>query len=302
MTEELSLTLEKAVSEHPYDHFKQSILSNDFRFAGVQGYHVYCPGIDDHELIQKYGFKKIEGTTCGSISYEIGKSNLIARFFAERYNSYLKDFINRKESLKLAQSLSGYSAVSGRFVVVDAFSGDLNLLPPSLCINILDNKKSNVRGARWFNPITNEYPQYVWQDFLEIFQDVQRAASRHVWLKEWYNNNSNRWISADIFGKRPYTETNFNLYPSSAWHHAKLEGEPYYELKLMDHSKPCGTLFLGKCSDYAIIIEMSKTSGNWLYTMEFNYHPMQSIPKYVVVHSNGTWYTNVHETIQKPDI
>lgn len=66
-----SLTLEKVMTDHPYVHFKKVILANDLRCAGVEGYGLYCPGIDDYEIIEKYGCKKIEGTTEGNISYEM---------------------------------------------------------------------------------------------------------------------------------------------------------------------------------------------------------------------------------------
>ena len=287
------------MDSYPYSDFKLSLLDNDLRFVGVRGYHISCPGMDDKKLIKKYGFKIIEGTTCGNISYEMGKSNLIARYYAKKYNSYLEDFINKMKALKLARSLSGYSVVSGRFIIANAISGNLNLLPPSLCIDILDKKKCIISAARWFNPMTNGVPEYTWMDFLEVYQNIQYAAADHKWLKDWCDNSTNRWISAAIFGKRPYTETNFDYYPRSAWHHANLPGEPYYELRFIENGKPLGTLFLGKQSHDAIITDMSKNESKyWLDNLEFLYYPKDDIPSYAIVHSNGSWYTNKNKKTQ----
>ena len=297
-----TLTIEKVMTARPYDDFSAAKQKNDLRFVGVASYVVTFPGLQDRNLIKKYSYKFINGTTEGCISYEMGKSNLIARYYAEKYNGYLEDYINTLQAFDLLQSLPGYENISNNFIIIDANTGEFNFLPQSLCIKLLaKNKIHNVSAARWFNPLTNKYPKYTWTDFLEIYREAQRITSKHKWLKNWSGYHTNRYISIDIFGKRPYTESLFDFYPRSAWHHAKLSGEPYYELDFMENGKPRGTMFLGKQSRDAIITDMSTNKINrthWLDNFEILYHPKDSVPEYIIVHNNGMWYTNISKKIQ----
>lgn len=201
---------------------------------------------------------------------------------------------------RMCYGLEGYDRIKKLFTVKKADLGCINMLPYSLHVKLgpAGNGGRLVNAAWWFNPVDEQKnkARYDWNDFIDVYTEVNAVVSRHHWLSEWRGISPNRTIEAQIFGIRPYTETGLEKHVTPAWKHAGLNGEPFYEVNLRRGGTFCGTVFFDREDSRALITAFSRGDGDhWLDKVELFYHYTQEIPEYVVVQCTGKWLKNTNK-------
>ena len=199
----------------------------------------------------------------------------------------------------MCYSLEGFDNIKKFFKVTDATIGQINGLPYSLHVSLapIDTNERLVNAAWWFNPVDEKKKKalYNWNDFIRVYTEVNDVVSRHQWLAEWRDASPGRTIEAQIFGIRPYTETDLETYITPAWKHAGLKGEPYYEVLLRDGNR-FGTVFFGREDSRALVTAFDPVNGtHWLDKIKIFYHPTELVPEYVVVRQTGQWFINTNK-------
>jgi hypothetical protein len=276
---------------NPHIEFKKAIEDEDLRFIALMGFALYMPGADDYyEKYSSYGYKKIKGTSDLIRGYEHGRLTEIARYYARTYNSILKRYIVEIDGWKMTKTLNGYKQLLSSYTVESVNKGHINSLPYSLKTDLLSNDNRCVMRAWWFNPIAKEVLKYDWLDFEGINAEIDQAVCMHTWIGDWLRAGNDRTAESQIFGLRPSTETDIDLYVGAPWKAAGLKSEPYYEVLLREGDTMVGTLFIGKNKENAIIIS-TDTTGNthWLDQFEFSYHPRAEKLEYIIVTKEGQW-------------
>lgn len=294
--------LPKYEKANPDFDLKAAIARNDLRFKGLMGYGVYVPGVDDYnKKYTKYGVDVIKGTSDIIQSYEQGRLTAIAQYYAEHYNLSLLQHITHIESVQLSKELKGYDVLITKMKITQETSGLINQLPESFHATLVSLTPRCVNLAWWFDPVINGKPNYNWDQFLGIYEEVNEAVCQHKWIQAWIKAGSDRNAEAQVFGIRPYTETNIDFFVKTAWESAGLSSEPYYEINLREGSDWFGTLYISKNKETALITSINKTGKaakrgtssidkHWLYGIpEFSYHPRAEKIEYIVVDRNGTW-------------
>lgn len=297
---------------NPDQDLRSGIERNDLRFKGLSGYVVDVPGVEDNILIQKYGVDVIGGTSDVIRSYEHGRLTAIARYYAEHYNMALARHINSIESGRISRGLVGYETVASQMIIEKEMTGEFNLLPYSFHASLASRTPRCVKLAWWFDPIKDRKPEYDWLQFLAIYGQVEEAACQHKWIRDWINAGVNRAVEAHIFGLRPYTESDFDLFVKSACSDAGLDSEPYYQLLLREDSRWFGTVYIGKDRLSALITHaepkpLSRTQGShasssqhWLDSYPISYHPKDAKKDYIVVDQSGAWHKGRTSNTTKP--
>jgi len=287
--------LPKYEKANPDNDLKAAIARNDLRFKALRGYAEYVPGVNDYyQKYSKYGLDVIKGTSDVIQSYEHGRLTAIAEYYANHYNIELFHHIQHLESMKLSKKLLGYDAILGKMKIEQETTGQINSLPESFHAQLVSLKPRCVNLAWWFDPIANGQPTYNWNQFLAVFEEVNGAVCQHKWIQNWVQAGTNRNAEAQIFGLRPYTETDINFFVKTAWTSAGLGSEPYYEINLREGSEWAGTIYIGKDKQMALIttIKPSKEGPgkHWLDGIpQFSYHPNAKNKEYIVVEQNGKW-------------
>lgn len=278
---------------NPHDDLKIAISQNDLRFISIMAIGLYIPGIDDyHEKYQKYGNKTIHGAGDLIFNYEHGRLIAIAEHYARTYNLQLQLYICELESKKLSKSINGYDNIDKLFTVRSVRTGNINSLPHSFTAKLSSNNNKCVNLAWWFNPIEDNKPLYDWNHFIQIFNEVNSVSCQHMWLKKWVKSGEDRNLEAQIFGIRPFTETekNMDFFVKTAWEDASLRSEPFYEINLREGQKCKGTLYIAKDASIALIVTIKPSKGShWLDKMDFSYHPKSEKLEYIVVDKEGHW-------------
>lgn len=295
--------LQKYEKANPENDLKAAIARNDLRFKALMGYGLTVPGVADYnEKYSKFGVDVIKGTSDVIHSYEHGRLITIARYYAEHYNLALLQHISHVESVQLSNGLKGYAALTTKMKITQETTGLINQLPESFHAELISLTTHCVNLAWWFDPIINGKPSYNWDQFIEIYEAVNEAACQHKWIQEWVKAGPNRNAEAQIFGVRPYTETNIDFFVKTAWESAGLSSEPYYELNLRKGSEWFGTLYISKNKEMALITSLNKTDRtskqgagdtgkHWLDDIpQFSYHPKAEMIKYIVVDRNGKYH------------
>jgi len=273
----------------PHVDVSSSIAKGDLRFIALQGYSTYIPGVDDYfEKYSSYGYKVIKGTSDVIQSYEHGRLIQIAQYYAKNYNQELLKYIEALKARKIAESTEGYANAKRIFKIEEVTIGNINMLPYSLHAVLSLNNTSCVNDAWWFDPLTNDKPEYDWNQFLEIFSKIDQAVCQQGWIKDWIESGKNRTAEAQVFGVRPYTETDFHDSVEIPWDKAKLKSKPYYEILLREDSKWVGTLYISEDNNTTMITNLNGAKGNhWLDDKKLCYHP--SSPSVIVVNKSGNW-------------
>lgn len=287
---ELDLTeLQYYEKANPYDDLNTSIEKGDLRFIALMGIGIVIPGVSEyHEEYSAYNYKVIKGTSDVIQSYEHGRLTTIANYYAGKYNRGLANYINKLKSQKVAKELSGYKKAEKLFQLNDVTLGNINMLPYSLHIDLVSKTNTCLNGAWWFNPVTGDKPSYDWNQFIELFDEINQVVCQHVWIKEWLAIEKNRTAEAHVFGIRPYTETDFPFWVEIPWEKSGLQSEPYYEILLRESTKWIGTIYISKNGSNALITKLKGSKGtHWLDKQKISYHPKS--PATIVVNKVGEW-------------
>jgi len=162
------------------------------------------------------------------------------------------------------------------------------MLPYSLHTQLSIKNSSCVKQAWWFNPIESDKPKYDWNQFLKIFSRIDQVVCQHRWIMEWIGSGKNRTAEAQVFGIRPYTETEFHDFVEVPWKKTNLSSKPYYEILLREGDTWVGTIYISKDGNTAMITDIKGTKGNhWLDNKKISYHP--KTPSVIVVDKSGNW-------------
>ena len=98
--------------QDPEDDLQENLAKGDYRFIGIYGYTLFCPGAEElaYGQIEKYGIRPIKGTSDTVASKEHGQLIESATQYAKRYNQALIRKLNRgsneSHSLRLAIALA----------------------------------------------------------------------------------------------------------------------------------------------------------------------------------------------------
>ncbi len=273
----------------PYRDISSAIANGDLRFVALMGRGIYIPGVYDYyENYLSYGYKIVTGTSDAIQSYEHGRLIHIAQYYAENYNHELLKYIESLKAKKIAEGTAGYPYAQEMFDIEEVTIGDINMLPYSLHAVLSLKSSSCVNHAWWFDPISNDKPMYDWNQFITTFNEVDQAVCQHKWIKEWIESGTNRTAEAQVFGIRPYTETDFHDYVEIPWHRAKLDNKPYYEILLREDSKWVGTIYISEDSNTAMVTNLNGTSGpHWLDNKKIDHD--SNLPSVIVVDKSGKW-------------
>jgi hypothetical protein len=301
---------------NPIIDSKNEISKNNLKFKALltEGTDpvIYVPGKEYFEdTISDNQVEIIKTHSTWSCNYECQKLTAIAEVYAKNYNIIIAKEIQKRKISRIETQMAGYSEFIKFNRITQHMTGLINELPESYHADITSQKYKFVKHAWWFNPLENGVPKFNWTQFLEVYKSVDSIVGEQLWLINWLNEDSTRYAEAEIFGITPKTDIDTVFGSMSAWKLANLEDEPYYEIYLRRKDNWIGTIHIAKNSSNSLITNLwpdecknssildpfmkpqkitRKKSGHWLNSIPgYNYHPSDSIPKFVKVDRNGKW-------------
>lgn len=210
-----------------------------------------------------------------------------------------RDFWERWVGAPLDEALSGeeyarlpgYVQASQHFVVEDVMTGNVNMQPLSMFLEIRSRYPDLIGEVRWYNHLRDGAPTATWLHFLSTYAEALAAARKQPWLLDWKIAGPDRTIGLEIAGMQAISETDPELYIHPPWKHAGFGGEPEFELLLRREGRWCATVFLATNEPGALIATAHRLPGateddHWLDRLEVSYHPRT--PSYARVTAAGT--------------
>jgi len=277
--------------DHPNTDVQKAIQSNDLRFVVIKANDMVIPECGKftnypHKIIvEKSGYNL---------------SNTLLYEYALTYNSYLSSYLNETRALQIAQMLSSYDTITQDFSLVSAHIGYTSTLPCALSLRLRSRSNRIVDTVEWYNPTSNEVPQYKWDDLRAMLRGVESVAGNHSWIVKWKASVTNRHVETRMFGMtsndEEYTNPSCYLddYVLPAWRHAKLQGRPSYRIVLRRGGDFCANVYLSDDDHRALITKCYKGDGaHWLDKLSCFYDPSENVPNYIVVEPDGQWRTNI---------
>lgn len=213
--------------------------------------------------------------------------------------------VNTEEDKKKTREYQMYSQMKGYdnllrvFQITDAGIGQFLTVPgQSLRIELKCRMTNLIMNVTWWNPVPGFKPEYSWDDFSGIFEDLLRSAKNHVAILSNFSDiRRERSLCANISGITPNTESDqLYTFVGSAWRHADLRGEPLYKLYLMSKSNYYGILYFNDVEPKILVVSYKNPDRSYgPLEHDVFYHPTQLIPEYMVIDTNNKWITNRRE-------
>lgn len=217
-------------------------------------------------------------------NYEQGRLMVIARYYAENYNEEIVNRIAYIENINLAKSLDGWEELEKNFNILNVYFGISLSYPYENILSITVKSKSSycVGGLSWENPFSNNVFSYNWNDMIGLYKKINQVACRHNWATDWLRSGTHRSLWAYAYGSSPSNIDSVSI-SESVWKDAGLNGQPYYEIGMLDGDSPVGDFYISKDGENAAIVTLQKTKGDrWINEQEISYFPT-SVPRSFVV-------------------
>jgi len=187
---------------------------------------------------------------------------------------------NRVYALSLSKRLPGFTKLSHIFRVKQAMTGDINLLPASLCCDLTRNQPALIDAATWFNPLVASRPQYSWHTFLRTYRDAGMAAARQPWIARWKKRYGGS-VELQSFGNTGIEDVSEMPGIRMKWQKAGYKQAPIYELGFYQGDHYVGSVYLDGLTHNALIYNcFDPEEDTSIAAIDSSYHsPSPLMPK-----------------------
>jgi hypothetical protein len=183
---------------------------------------------------------------------------------------------------EIAGELAGYDEASKRFRVTDATIAHFTA-GHALRIVVEATERSLIDEARWYNVYDGGKPGYDWEDFLQRFDALARAAETIPFFRTWKAAGTDRTLECDIVGRTAHRESNPEYFIRGAWHHSELAGEPEFALYLHVNDAWVATLYFSPHATGCLVTDAAE--GVLPDGREVSFHP--KVGDYAVITPDG---------------
>jgi len=152
----------------------------------------------------------------------------------------------------LAGSLAGYNRVVKEFVVTSLTTGNINMEPYSMFVELASRQPELVDSIWWCDPIDQQRPNYDWYVLIRLYHKARAAASKQQWMADWKRTGPSRSICLELSGVVPHEDFD-DVDLAAAWREAHYHGRPWFEYICRINDRLAGEVYLDRSGRHCLL-------------------------------------------------